>query len=189
LIEKSKDVTLAIIALDSDAGNFDMAIITAINCMVRTSNINGAGASGRVFLGIAGREFRLLSKAKSGDFVRGKVRSYLMGDMLPASSLQVSVSDPEWNDPRLGWPLDTGELGRTPKYIRFEPLAGDDNWNLAHAAVFVFKGSEEFVTLYQTARDLQNLWLGKRSGMVAHLTQEFSNQAEAMTLLRTLAAS
>ena len=151
-----------------------MAKITGILCQVVTGNISGAGTDGRVFLGICGREFRLDSSAD--DFERGSLREYVMGrgPIEPPPPPQVRVRSPQENDPRVGFPLDTVNLSKSPVYIRFEPESAGDNWNVRFAAALVFINVGQFSAAFFPPQDFDNLWMGRRSGEALHLTETFS---------------
>ena len=111
-----------------------MAKITGILCQIITGDVSGAGTDGRVYLGLGGREFCMNSTADENE--RDSWREYVMGrgpvePNLPAP--QVRVLEGDQNDPRVGFPLDTAQLIRTPVYIRFEPVGSNANWNLRSA--------------------------------------------------------
>jgi hypothetical protein len=147
-----------------------MAKVTGILCQIVTGTVNNAETDGWVYLGLGGREFRLDSTAD--DYQRGSVREYILGlgpvePNLPAP--QVRVQNPEWNDPRVGFPLDTVNLTRSPVYIRFEPEGSSPNWNLSFAAALVYAG--QFVVGYTPPVDFDNLWLGDPMGKVLYLTE------------------
>jgi hypothetical protein len=83
------------------------------------------------------------------------------------------VRNADKNDPRTGFPLDTINLSRTPIYIRFEPVNGDDNWNLAFAAALVYTGDGHFAAAFMPPPDFHDLWMGQGMGTVLFLTNEF----------------
>jgi hypothetical protein len=150
-----------------------MAKITGILCQIITGNVSGAGTDGSVYLGLGGREFRLDSSAD--DYERGSWREYILGlgplepDLPPP---QIRVNNRDKNDPRLGFPLDTENLGRTPVYIRFEPESSGDNWNVHAAAALVY--APNFVVGYVLPFDFDNLWMGQAMGKVLYLTLAFA---------------
>jgi hypothetical protein len=152
-----------------------MAKITGILCQVITGNVDGAGTDGSVFLGIGGREFRLDSTAD--DYERKSWREYIMGRGPVEPNLpppQIRVRNADKNDPRVGFPLDTINLPpRAPVYLRFEPVNGDDNWNLSFAAALVYQGEGQFVAAFMPPVDFDNLWMGQGMGKVLYLTNEF----------------
>ena len=141
-----------------------MSQVTGILCQVITGNVDGAGTDGNVYLGLGGREFRLDSA--QDDYERGSWREYVMGDG-PWSGPVTPVRNPQWNDPRVGFPLDTANLTRSPVYIRFA-LGGDDNWNLRWATALVY--APQFVVGFTPPPSFDNLWLGFDSGQVVFLT-------------------
>jgi hypothetical protein len=171
-----------------------MAKVTGIICQILTSNIEDAGTDGTVYLGLGGREFHLDSK--ENDFQRGSAREYFLGappfggpsDEGPIQ--QRPVLDEEKNDPRKGFPLDTGNLARTPVYIRFEPedFRTNDHWNLHFAAALVY--DTKFVIGYTPPGGFKNLWLGHKTGKILYLTEEHRDVGDAKlrALVRKLAA-
>ena len=158
-----------------------MAAITGILCQVLTGNFNGAGTDGRVYLGLGGREFRLDSTAD--DFERGSIREYILGlgpvePNLPPP--QIRVNNAERNDPRVGFPLDTVNLSRSPIYLRFEPEGSNDNWNVSFAAALVFRGTGQFVSAHFVPEEFDNLWMGAVFGKALFLTNEFSVEPQSI---------
>src|SRR5262245_46546824 len=157
-----------------------MAKITGILCQVVTGNFSGAGTDGSVYLGLGGREFRMDSSAD--DYERGSLREYVMGAGPVEPNLpppQVRVLNREMNDPRVGFPLDTINLARSPVYIRFEPEGSSDNWNLSFAAALVFT-AQGFAAAFTPPVDFDNLWMGQAMGKVLYLTEEFQNGVQAV---------
>jgi len=160
-----------------------MAKITGILCQVITGNVSGAGTDGSVYLGLGGREFRMDST--KDDFERRSSREYIMGAGPLEPNLpppQIRVNNPDKNDPRKGFPLDTANLTRAPVYIRFEPENSDDNWNLKFAAALVY-AEGKFLVGYLVPPVFDNLLLGTGSGKVVYLIDEF-REAEQKVLDR-----
>jgi len=149
-----------------------MAQVTGILCQVITGKQSGAGTDGRIFLGLGGREFRLDSSRD--DYERGSWREYICGQAPLEPTLpppQIRVEKKEWNDPREGMIIEVSDVVKLPKYLRFEPKSGDDNWNLAFAAALVY--APQFAAAYFAPADFKSLWLGDSSGKVLHLTDEY----------------
>ena len=149
-----------------------MSRISGILCQIITGNVGGAGTDGRVYLGLGGREFRLDSSAD--DYEKHSLREYILGaapDEPNPPAPQVRVKNADRNDPRQGLPLDSDNLSRTPTYVRFEPHGAGDDWDLAFAAALVY--GEQFITAYTLPADFHNLWLGRASGTVVYLANEW----------------
>ncbi len=154
-----------------------MAAITGIVCDTITSDFEGAGTDGDVYVGIGGREFHLDSE--EDDFEQNSWRDYVLGDppvVLEANPQHKRVLHEERNDPRSTPPLDTDSLGlcNTPAYVRFEPSDGDDEWNLDYMGVYVFTErfvADRLVVCYTVSPGFTNLWLGPLSGKFVYLTQ------------------
>jgi hypothetical protein len=150
-----------------------MAQITGILCQVITGKVAGAGTDGSVYLGLGGREFRLDSSAD--DYERGSWREYILGVGPVEPNLpppQIRVKNKDRNDPRLDFPLDTVNLGRSPVYIRFEPESSGGNWNLSFAAALVYAGQFAVGYLAPFPSTTDNLWMGQATGKVLYLTEE-----------------
>ncbi len=149
-----------------------MSRISGILCQIITGNVDGAGTDGRVYLGLGGREFRLDSTAD--DYEKHSWREYILGAAPNEPDLtvpQMRVKNADRNDPRQGLPLGSDNLNRTPTYLRFEPQGAGDDWDLAFAAALVY--GEQFITAYTLPADFRNLWLGRASGSVVYLTNEW----------------
>ncbi len=55
-----------------------------------------------------------------------------------------------FNDPRIGFVLDTAFLDKSPVYLRFEPVGEDPNWNLKTVFVLVYVGQSSFYGYFTT---------------------------------------
>ena len=159
-----------------------MAAISGILFVVWISNVDGAGTDGDIYLGIDGREFYVDSGYD--DFELGSRLEYILGDVpLPEIiGVRARIHSANNNDPRVDFPLDTDDLGRTPVYLRFEPEDGDDNMNFNLVGAIVY--TDQFFVGYFTPERFDNLWLGRRSGKILHLTEEIRGQ-QGLTLLET----
>lgn len=158
-----------------------MADVTGILCQVITGDVNGAGTDGRIYLGIGAREFRLDSTRD--DFERNSWREYILGLAPLEPNLpppQTRVNNPNRNDPRVGFALDTVDLDRAPVYIRFEPTSGSDNWNLSFAAALVYTGAGNFFAGYFPPNGFDNLWLGNVTGKILYLTDSFRDSDQTI---------
>jgi hypothetical protein len=156
-----------------------MAKITGILCQVITGDVDGASTDGSVYLGLGGREFRLDSE--KDDYERGSWREYILGAGPQEPNLpppQIRVRNPERNDPRVGHPLDTINLSRSPVYIRFEPEGSGEFWNLSFAAALVYSG--QFVVGYTPPAGFADLWLGQAMGKILYLTDEWGRGPQAL---------
>jgi hypothetical protein len=146
-----------------------MAQVTGILCQVITGDVDGAGTDGNVYLGLGAREFCIDSSAN--DFERKSWREYIMGlgpiEPNPPPP-QVRVLNGQGNDPRVGLPIDSANLSKTPVYIRFEPAGVGPDWNLAWVTVLVYAANS--VMAYLPPDNFDNLWLGDRYGKVLYLT-------------------
>jgi len=104
------------------------APITRIEARIRTEA--EGGTNGFVYLGIAGREFRLNNGGN--DFVPGSETIFTLGQ-------NNSVKNRELNDPQLPR-LRVDDLDTFPVYVRFEPRVDADEWALDEASVTVNPG-------------------------------------------------
>lgn len=145
--------------------------ISCILCYIETGNLWFSETDSRIFLGIGGREFRLDSS--EDDYEAGSERTYILGDESKASSPwsnSIHVEKKEWNDPRVGVPLqiDDININRYPVYIRFEPRAFGDDWNIALVFVQVYNEDKQSVDIF--FRDIpEGMWLGPSSGNILYL--------------------
>ncbi|TCJ89954.1 hypothetical protein [Nocardia alba] len=169
-----------------------MTQISGFECRIVTSDVDGAGTNGRVYLGLAGREFGVNSRLD--DFERGSDLSYVFG-LAPVKQLDQGI---QWenrirawdkyvfgsiaehgNDPRVGFTLDTTNLSQSPVYIRFETAGSNPSWNLADVWVLVYTGTDRDYTLqgdhftvaalFRKPEGLKNLWLGDNYGKMLFL--------------------
>lgn len=129
-----------------------MADIERIDVRVVTGDGSGAGTDGRVYAGIAGREFRIDSD--SDDFERGSDRTYVLGE-------GPSIRHEDRNDPR-NPRLVTTDLDLFPVYLRFEPQGDNANWDLERVDITVNPGPREIK--YSALKDSPHLWLGQDYG-------------------------
>jgi hypothetical protein len=141
------------------------APVTRINVRVVTSTRPGAGTLGGVYVGLCGREF-LLAHGDL-DFTSGHDFTYVFGN-------QANVINPAENDPR-NPQLDTADLPRFPRYIRWIPPSNqpDDSWDLETVQIVLNPGQASQVRLPSTGADplagANHLWLGGGSGTVLYL--------------------
>ena len=165
-----------------------MPQVTGILCQVITGKQSGAGTDGRVYLGLGGREFRLDSS--QDDYERGSWREYILGqgpNDPPSPPPEIQVQKSEWNDPREGMVIEVSDVVKLPKYIRFEPKGGDDNWNLAFAAALAY--APQFAAAYFAPADFQSLWMGDSSGKILHLTEEYLTEPQMRAAARRITAA
>ncbi|RJL35736.1 hypothetical protein [Bailinhaonella thermotolerans] len=133
------------------------------------SRVRGnAEPDSRVFLGIAGREFRL-ARPDVRDFQQHDRHEYIFGN-------GSNVERPEWNDPRKNPPLTLGDLHNRPVYIRFvwTAAAGTtdrDDWHVERVDVTVTAASGAKVS-YAALVGGPTTWLGDESGTVLHLDRQ-----------------
>ena len=135
-------------------------MIQKITVDITTTFAKGASTKGAVFLGLGGREFRL-DIDDHDDFHEGDEVSYVFG-------VAANVLFPDRNDPRKGLPLSLGDATRHPVYIRLEPQAKQDDWEVANVRVRVaaLSGNVAFAALQGGD---ERLWLGRESGTILHL--------------------
>jgi hypothetical protein len=133
-----------------------MTAITRIELRIRTGNQPDAGMDdGEVYLGLAGREFHVDSHGD--DFIPGHEDKFIFSHGPGAN-----VTDPKDNDPTDPWQLDSDDISRCPRYIRFEPRRGEDGrveeWNVASVHLAVKFGSSGFTE--DRLGGGANLWMG-----------------------------
>ena len=121
-----------------------------------TANLSFAGTASRVYLHIAGREFRLDTSAN--DFTPGSDRVYVLGQ-------NSNVLNGSQNDPRTPMVLNTVDIEKFPTYVRLE---GDDGWDIEHVIVTVNPGLTSQVTRSALV-GAQHLLLDDTSGKVLYL--------------------
>ncbi|MFI6094739.1 hypothetical protein ACIA8G_04255 [Lentzea sp. NPDC051213] len=110
--------------------------IKKIELKLWTSLREGSSTDGRVYLGLAGREYAVNAQGNFNDFQPdADAVTYVFGD-------GANVDRREDNDPRTPWQTDAADITRCPKYLRFAPLGNDDNWDVERADLTVwFKGT------------------------------------------------
>ena len=133
-----------------------MTAITRIELSIQTGGADGAGMqNGEVYLGLAGREFHVDSA--HNDFEPDSDFTYIF------SHHGANVTDQEDNDPTDPWQLDSDDIKRCPRYIRFEPrrVAGRvEEWNVASVQLVVKSGNSVIFTEKRLGEDDANLWMG-----------------------------
>ncbi|MGW1439868.1 hypothetical protein ACWD7M_32060 [Streptomyces griseus] len=105
-----------------------MAPITRIDVYTKTSDVIAADTRSAVYLGIAGREFRL-STGNETDFGKNTETTFVLGT-------GSNVSDSQYVDPRYPQ-LDTDDLDRYPTYIRLQPEGSAPAWCVERVQVTV----------------------------------------------------
>ncbi len=133
-----------------------MADITGLVATVSTANTFAGGTSNAVYLGIAGREFKL--DTAGVDFQAGATDTFVIGT-------GSNVTNASFNDPTSPQ-LTEADLDLFPVYIR---LDGADEWRLDEVTVTV-NGTHVFTNpnLAGGAAN-QQIWLAKEGGTVWYL--------------------
>ena len=135
-------------------------MIQKITVDITTTFAKGASTKGAVFLGLGGREFRL-DIDDHDDFDEGDDTVYVLGE-------DSNVMFPARNDPRAGLPLSLADATRHPVYVRLEPHAKQDDWELANVRVRV-DGTSGKLAFAALQGGTERLWLGRESGTILHL--------------------
>ncbi|MGW0185708.1 hypothetical protein ACWDV7_08165 [Streptomyces sp. NPDC003362] len=152
-----------------------MTAITKIVAQVATADVEYAGTQSRVYLGIAGREFRLATG--DGDFARGAKKEFVFGD-------GTNVLNPEHNDPRLSPVLETADLDHHPVYLRMGEDGHEPAWCLDHVLVTVNPGPDGRVydcpALEGTGPE-HRTWLEEMRGTVLHLRRRGASAPQKAT--------
>lgn len=160
--------------------------IKQIQLRLWTSNLEGSSTSGRVYLGIAGREFAVKSANNSGqDFVfHPDGKEFVFGDDADNKDHnhpKSTVARPEDNDPSRPMPCQVAEIPHLPLYLRLVPSGSDDNWHLHRADVNVRyqpdhsdgrKGIGFGRLADQGGNHGGSLWLGTQRGLYLYFLTE-----------------
>ena len=139
-----------------------MAKLTRIDVLIITSDADGAGTDGDVYLGICGREFFVDSSAD--DFERSSSKTYTFGD-------GSNVNNASMNDPREQNLLEE-DADRYPVYIRFEQFGASSPWKLLQARVTLNQNAFplwETISVVPAQRPDMGIWLGRRAGEIIHI--------------------
>jgi hypothetical protein len=137
--------------------------ISKIELNLWTSTRAGSSTDGRVYLGIAGREYAVNRQGNFNDF-QGSPNpvTYIFGE-------GSNVDRPQDNDPRSPWQTDAFDITRCPLYMRFAPTGDDDNWDIERADLTVTfqgttAGSTEQQVQFSRLGSGPHLWLGVQRG-------------------------
>jgi hypothetical protein len=141
-------------------------IVDKITVRIKTGYKSAASTNGRVYLGIAGREFRL---NKSGDqFQQGTEDEFIIGagsNILNGNKNALPLSSNFLNDsPHI--PFDSVSL--YPAYIRFEPANSNDEWNVDRVCVSLrnnFGPTADLHAQILNSTNDDNIWLSEDSGL------------------------
>jgi hypothetical protein len=87
------------------------------------------------------------------DFERGDNRLYVLGG-------GANIRHADQNDPRGPLQLDTDDVNRFPRWVRFEP---DNEWDLEGVIVTLNPGDPSEVQLRKLA-GISHLWMGQTAG-------------------------
>jgi hypothetical protein len=141
-----------------------MSDITRIDVYVLTADEENADTRGRVYLGLAGREFRL-STESGGELARGADFTYILGE-------GANVAHAHDVDPRYPQ-LDTDDLDRYPAYLRFQSEGTAPAWCLERTQVTV-NPHAAFTHRFDNPRlvnagEPRVIWLEDNYGNVLHL--------------------
>jgi hypothetical protein len=137
---------------------------------IKTGNKPASSTNGKVYLGIAGREFRL---DKSGNqFQQGIEDQFIIGlgsNILNANKNELPNTSNFLNDsPTI--PFDS--ISQYPAYIRFEPANNNDEWNVDRVCVNLRNNSGPTVDYHAeilSGINDDNIWLSEDSGLIIGL--------------------
>jgi hypothetical protein len=136
-----------------------MAAIRKVVVEIRTANAEYAGTDGRVYLGLAAREFRLATSG-TDNFEQGSQNTFTLGD-------GSNVSNSALNDPRSPQ-LDTSDLDLHPVWLRLEEAGAEPSWALEGITVTVNSDSTDrrkYDTTWLAGEGPGHyVWLGRDSG-------------------------
>ena len=145
-----------------------MGNIRKVTVRVATGDLEGAGTTGEVYLGLAGMEFKMNSTA-SGDYEVGSDRTYVLGEH--AGVHQTSDKEARYdfafadrNDPRI---TTMERADRHPVYVRMHPVGEGHDW-LARAVGVAVEGDDDSPQKYHWEVD-PGRWLGCEYGLTVHL--------------------
>ncbi|MER6349133.1 hypothetical protein ACWC10_25795 [Streptomyces sp. NPDC001595] len=142
-----------------------MNAISKIVARVATADVPYAATASRVYLGIAGREFRLARG--TGDFARGAEVEFVLGQ-------DTNVRNPEHNDPRLSPVLDMALLDHHPVYVRMEEDGAEPAWCLDHVLVTVNPGRDSRVYGHPSLEGFgpeHRVWFEEMRGTTLYLSR------------------
>ncbi|MFH8793567.1 hypothetical protein [Streptomyces sp. NPDC017941] len=140
-----------------------MTDIHQITIALVTADVAGAATQGRIYLGIAGREFLL---ANSDRIARNGDNQFVLGE-------GGNVVNAYYNDPRRPQ-LDTEDLDLYPVYIRLRAEGNDPAWCLEQVCVAVdprgpVRHQFSNPRLGGMHTDEARIWLGDDYGTRLHL--------------------
>lgn len=145
-----------------------MSNIKKVTVRVATGDLERAGTTGEVYLGLAGMEFKLNS-VESFDYERGSDRTYVLGEGSGTHPTSDAGSRDDYayasrNDARI---TTMERAGRHPAYVRLHPVGEAPDW-LARAVSITVEGDDESTQHYEWAAD-PGRWLGCEYGLTIHL--------------------
>ncbi len=131
-----------------------------IQSMTATISTGSSGTDGDVYLGMAGREFKL--DTSGNDFQSNSTDTFVLGN-------GATVSNKDRNDPRRS-NLTQHDLDTYPMYLR---LDGTDGWDLSSAVVIVATDDLPVTLL----GEVSDLYLDDRAGRFCYL--KFNSAADS----------
>lgn len=145
-----------------------MGNISKVTVRVATADVEGAGTTGEVYLGVAGMEFKVNSTA-SGDYEAGSDRTYVLGDdagvhQTPDEEARYGLAFADRNDPRI---TTMERAAHHPVYVRMHPVGEGHEWLACLVSVAV-EGRDDPPQKYHWDAD-PGRWLGCEYGLTVHL--------------------
>jgi len=139
--------------------------ITKIELKLWTAQTPGASTDGRVYLGLAGREYAVKSSGSGHDFQPApEPHVFVFGQ-------GANVALAEHNNPAAPWQTDFEDVALCPKFLRLAPKGDDDNWNLQRADLTVWyreslaAGAPTHTQNFSRLSNSPHLWLGVQRGL------------------------
>ena len=145
-----------------------MGNIRRVMVRVATGDLEGAGTTGEVYLGLAGMEFKMNSTA-SGDYEAGSDRTYVLGEhagvhQTSAEEARFDFAFADRNDPRI---TTMERAARHPVYVRMHPMGEGHDW-LPRVVGVAVEGDDDSHQKYHWEAD-PGRWLGCEYGLTVHL--------------------
>jgi hypothetical protein len=137
-----------------------MAFTFSIRVLIKTADVENAGTNGKVYLGIAGREYHLNTDPHD-NFEQNSIDLFVLGD-----GSNLSRKDYQFTIEGLK------HMMYFPHYIRLEPAANLADWAVELVAVEFQKTLCFGHDLRIYDGDTPYTWLGREHGLYIHLLQE-----------------
>lgn len=139
-----------------------MAFTNKIRVLIKTADVENAGTNGKVYIGVAGREYHLDTDPHD-NFEQDSLDLFIIG-----MDSNLSREDYQITDEGITY------MSSFPVYVRLEPSGGNADWAVEFVAVESMGTQGWGHDMRNHDGDIAYSWLGREHGLYIYLREDVS---------------